>query len=186
MKPPPEIGPATKDDIAGILELQDANQPDRGGMLSARLPRERFEAALLDLPLLVARREGRIVGYLMSFSLSAQTAAIPIVKGMLEVYSGGPNIYVYGPICIAEDERGHGLAAALFAELCARIPSRECVTFIRADNVASLRAHTKMGMRVVGRYTHDAAELVVLVRDGTRWHSCEAAPGSLSAVSSGN
>ena len=166
-KPPPEIGPATKDDIAGILELQDANQPDRGGMLSARLPRERLEAALLDLPLLVARREGRIVGYLMSFSLSAQTAAIPIVKGMLKVYSGGPNTYIYGPICIAEDERGNGLAAALFAELWARVSGRECVTFIRADNVASLRAHAKMGMRVVGRYTHDAAELVVLVRDAT-------------------
>ena len=165
-QPAPEIGLATKDDIAGILELQAANQPDRGGMLSARLPPERFETALLDLPLLVARRQRRIVGYLMSFSLSAQTAGIPIVQAMLKVYSGGPNTYIYGPICISEDERGQGLAGALFAALCARMPGRECITFIRADNAASLRAHAKMGMRIVGEYTHDAVDLVILAYKG--------------------
>lgn len=72
--PSPDIGLATKEDIPGILELQDANQLDRGGMLSARVPRDRFEAALLDLPLIVARRQGRIVGYLMSFSIGTQTS----------------------------------------------------------------------------------------------------------------
>ena len=158
--PAPDIGLATKDDIPGILELQDANQLSRGGMLSARLPRERFEAALLDLPLIVARRQGRIVGYLMSFSIGTQ--ASPIIQAMLKAYSGGPNAYIYGPICVAEDERGQGLAAALFAALCAHVPGRECISFVRADNAPSLRAHAKMGMRIVAEFTHDAVDCVVL------------------------
>jgi predicted GNAT superfamily acetyltransferase len=162
----PEIGQATKDDIADVLALQDANQPDRGGMLSARLPRESFEAALLDMPLIVARREGRIVGYLMSFSMGTPTASIPITRAMLKAYPAGQDAYIYGPICVAEDERGKGVASALFRALCARVADRECVTFIRADNAASLHAHAKMGMRTVAEFTHDAVDLVVLAYKG--------------------
>ncbi len=160
----PEIGQATKDDIAGILELQDANQPDRGGMLSVRLPREQLEAMLLDMPLIVARRQGRIVGYLISRSMGAQIA--PIAQAMLKVYPGGMNAYIYGPICIAADERGQGLAAALFAALCARVPGRECVTFIRADNASSLRLHAKMGMRITGEFTHGDVDYVIMAYNG--------------------
>ncbi len=34
-----EIALATAEDIAGILDLQERNQPEWGGALSARLPR---------------------------------------------------------------------------------------------------------------------------------------------------
>jgi hypothetical protein len=34
-----EITQAAADDIDGILDLQERNQPERGGTLSARLPR---------------------------------------------------------------------------------------------------------------------------------------------------
>ena len=50
-----KIGTAAERDIAGILALQDANQQERGGALSARLSRAQLEAMLADLPLLVAR-----------------------------------------------------------------------------------------------------------------------------------
>ena len=158
--PSPDIGLATKEDIPGILELQDANQLDRGGMLSARVPRDRFEAALLDLPLIVARRQGRIVGYLMSFSIGTQTS--PMIQAMLNAYAGDPTAYIYGPICVAEDVRGQGLAAALFAALRSHVPGRECISFVRADNASSLRAHAKMGMRTVADFTHDAVDYVVV------------------------
>jgi hypothetical protein len=35
-----EIAQATAEDIDGILDLQERNQPERGGTLSARLPRD--------------------------------------------------------------------------------------------------------------------------------------------------
>src|SRR3712207_5957606 len=77
-----DIGLAAGDDIEGILELQDRNQPDRGGTLSARLPRAWFEAALAAMPVVVARREGRVVGCLVASPLAAP-ADVPVVRAML-------------------------------------------------------------------------------------------------------
>jgi hypothetical protein len=57
-----EIALATAEDIAGILDLQERNQPERGGTLSARLPRAWLEAAVGNMPVFLARREGRVVG----------------------------------------------------------------------------------------------------------------------------
>ena len=147
-EPAPEIGQATKADIDGILQLQDTNHLDRGGLLSVRFSREWLEARLSDLPVIVARRGGRIVGYPISTSLEAQASAA-IVQAMLNAYAHSKDAYIYGPVCVAADERGQGLASALFSALLTRVPDRECFTFIRGDNAASLRAHTKMGMRSV-------------------------------------
>jgi GNAT superfamily N-acetyltransferase len=73
-----------------------------------------------------------------------------------------PNAYIYGPVCVAADERVQGLASALFAALLARVPDRECFTFIRGDNTASLRAHAKMGMRTVATFTLGDVDYVVV------------------------
>ena len=50
-----EIALATRDDIAGMLDLQEQNLRERGGKLSVRFTRQWFEAALGDMPVLVAR-----------------------------------------------------------------------------------------------------------------------------------
>jgi predicted GNAT superfamily acetyltransferase len=157
----PEIGQATKNDIAGILALQDANHLDRGGLLSVRFPREWFEARLSDTPVIVARRGGRIVAYLVTSSIQAQASA-GIVQAMLKAYAHSSNAYIYGPVCVAADERGRGLASALFADLLARVPDRQCFTFIRGDNAPSLRAHAKMDMRTVATFTLGDVDYVVV------------------------
>jgi L-amino acid N-acyltransferase YncA len=155
-----EIGRATREDIDGILALQERNLPEHGGMLSARLPRAWFERALDDLPIIVARRDSQVVGYLVSASHAA-VAAVPVIAAMLRAYPGAVDAYIYGPVCVAEEERGQGLAAAMFAELRAALPGREGILFIRTDNVASLRTHARMGMRQVAMFEHDDATLQV-------------------------
>ena len=85
---------------------------------------------------------------------------------MFRAYPASPDAYVYGPICLAESERGHGLATALFAELRELLPGRECVAFVRRDNAASLQAHLKMGMRDVASFEHDGAVHAVLAFAG--------------------
>jgi predicted GNAT family acetyltransferase len=67
---------------------------------------------------------------------------------------------------VAEEARGWGLAAAMFAASRARLPGREGVLFIRRDNAASLRAHARMGMREVAGFTHGGAETAVLAYVG--------------------
>lgn len=142
------IGRATEADLDGIVELQATNQADRGGTLSASMPRATIARMLRDMPLVVARRGGRIVGFLMTGSREI-TAEVPIIQAMLATYPGAPDAYVYGPICIAADARGQGLAQAMFAELRRLAPGREGILFIRRGNLASRRAHEKMGMREV-------------------------------------
>ena len=43
-----------------------------------------------------------------------------------EAQPGSPGASFYDPICVAESERGRGLATALFVELRERLPGREC------------------------------------------------------------
>jgi L-amino acid N-acyltransferase YncA len=152
---------ATPHDIPGILDLQERNLRDNGGALSVRLSPEWYEAAIADMPIIVARRDGRVVGYAVSTPIAAQ-AHIPIVQAMLRVYPGAPGAYIYGPICVAQSERGRGVAQAMVDALRARLPGREGFTFIRADNAVSIQVHTRMGMREVAGFDHADAEYVVV------------------------
>lgn len=160
-----EIGAATEHDIDGVLALQEANQPERGGTLSARLGRAQIEAMLADLPLMVARSGSAIVGYLLAASKPI-VAEVPVVRATLAAYGGRPDAYVYGPIVVAEAERGRGLAQRLFESLKRRLPGREGILFIRADNSASLRAHEKMGVVRRGTFRHNDRDFIVLSYEG--------------------
>jgi len=51
---------------------------------------------------------------------------------------------------------------ALYADLVGRRPGREAILFIRAGNTASLRAHARLGMREVGRFTLGGEDFRVL------------------------
>ena len=155
-----DISAATEADLDGILALQAANQIERGGMLSAELPRTRIEAMMRTMPLIVARRGRRIGGFLMA-STRMINAELPVVRAMFTAYPGAAEAYVYGPICVDSAERGNGLAAAMFSELRRLEPGREGVLFIRIDNEVSLQAHRRMGMREVARFELGGADFAV-------------------------
>ena len=84
----PEITLATRDDIVGILDLQDQNLLGRGGLLSVRLPGAFIKAALDDLPQIVARRDGKIVGYLLAGGITRLTRTNPNHTGDVPCLSG--------------------------------------------------------------------------------------------------
>lgn len=155
------VGRADEADLDGILALQAANQIERGGALSASLSRSRVTAMMRDMPLIVARDNGQVTGFLMT-TTRTMNADLPIVQSMFSAYEGTNNAYVYGPICVGEQERGKGLAQSMFAELCRLEPGREGILFIRRDNEASLRAHTRMGMREVAEFQFNEFDFVVL------------------------
>jgi predicted GNAT superfamily acetyltransferase len=148
-------------DLDGIVALQAANQPERGGTLSTCLLPARIAEMMSEMPLIVARRDGRVAGYLMT-STREMNADVPVINAMLAAYPGTADAYVYGPICVDAGARGKGLAQAMFSELRRLIPMREGILFIRRDNPASLRAHEKMGMRQVAGFVFGGSEFVVL------------------------
>jgi L-amino acid N-acyltransferase YncA len=160
-----EVALATPNDISAILELQEQNLRSNGGTLSVRFPRDWFEKAIVDMPIVVARSDGNLVGYVISTPLTAQ-AHEPIIQAMLGAYPGSLGAYNYGPICVAENHRVRGVAVAMFEQLRARLPGREGFTFIRADNTASINAHVKMGMREVAKFLLDDTIYIVVAYQG--------------------
>lgn len=160
-----DIGRASWNDLDGIVALQAANQPEHGGTLSAYLPYSKIAAMMREMPLIVACRDNRITGYLMTSS-RAMNADVPIISAMLTAYPGTADAYVYGPICVSAEERGKGLAQAMFSELRRLEPVREGILFIRCDNEASLRAHSKMGMSQVAEFEFDGNKFAVFSYSG--------------------
>lgn len=156
-----DIGCATESDLEGILALQAENQPEYGGTLSASFPKNLFASIMRETPVIVAWRGSRVIGYLVT-STKKMNAEISIINAMLTAYSGATDAHVYGPICVKAEERGKGLAQAMFFELQRLEPTREYVLFIRSDNSASLRAHKKMGMRKVANFVFCENNFVVL------------------------
>jgi L-amino acid N-acyltransferase YncA len=143
-----EIALATVDDIPGIVELQGLNLLSNGGFLSIEFSNDWFERVLSEMPIIVARRDGRIVGYLVSSPVSVAAGA-PIIQAKLRAYPGSRNPYNHGPVCIAKEERNQGLISRMFEALRERLRGREGIAFVRRDNGASLTAHAKLGMRQV-------------------------------------
>ena len=86
-----EIIHAKRDDVPGILDLQEQNLRTHGGTLSVRFTREWFEQAITDMPIVVARSEDRVVGYVVSTPLTTQ-AHEPIIRAMLRAYPGSPGV----------------------------------------------------------------------------------------------
>ena len=156
-----DITLATAGDIADILALQEENQPEHGGALSVLHSHRWFEDALSDMPVIVARRKGRLSGYLVASSISSQSH-VPVVQAMLRTYPGDPNSYIYGPVCVSSADRGCGLPRRLFSAQRAQVGYRSCFSFIRENNVISLRAHAKLDMREVARFTHGGVALVIV------------------------
>ena len=122
--------------------LQEPNLPDRGGKLSVRLSEDWFKQAVADKSVVVGRRNDKVVGYVLGTSLAAK-AHVPIIQAMLRAFPPPPNCYLYGPVCVAETERGKGLAGAMFKGLQTYMDGRPAMTFVTADNDLSLRAHDK-------------------------------------------
>ncbi|MGV8918575.1 MAG: GNAT family N-acetyltransferase [Pseudomonas sp.] len=148
------IGRAELSDLAGIVQLQKANQLAAGGTLAAELAPRQIEEMMSDMPQIVARRDGKVVAFLMTTSRAVNNKRpIPVVEKTLAAYPfADPDAYIYGPICVSDTERGNGLAQLMFDTLLEEEPGRQGVLFIRGDNQPSLRAHKKMGMNKVAEF----------------------------------
>lgn len=153
------------DDIPGILVLQEANLPERGGSLAVRQTADWFRRAMLEKSLIVGRTERKVVGYVLGTSLAAK-AHVMIIQTMLRNFPPPPDCYLYGPVCVAETQRGNGLAAALFQVLRSHMAGRPAMTFIRTDNIPSLRAHRKMGMSELGTCVTEDVSYIALRYSG--------------------
>ena len=83
--------------------LQEENLPENGGTLSVRLPLQWFEAALAQMPVILARKDGRVV--LADFKADPGLRSVPVVifttshsrQDIARCYEIGANCYVSKP-----------------------------------------------------------------------------------------
>jgi hypothetical protein len=73
----PLVRQATHSDLDGALALQAKNQIEQGGTLSAGLPRSRVSEMAQEMPLIIALREKRVTGFLMT-TTREMNADLPI------------------------------------------------------------------------------------------------------------
>lgn len=159
------IGLAGPADVGELHWLLESNAPSHGGTLTGEFPREKVERWVASgMPVVVARDVSGIAGVLFS---AERSDASPVVAAMLRAWPGHSLAYVYGPVCIAARARGRRLPERLYAELRRLLPRREALLFIRRDNLASLRAHARLGMLQVAAFEHDGTSYVVL-SDGAK------------------
>jgi len=153
---------ATINDLDGIIKLQNANQTSRGGTLSGGLTASQIKEMMTDMPQIIAIINNEIVGFLLTTSQAVNNnRQVPIVDAMTASYTGSPNSYIYGPICVSENHRGKGLAQLMFQELLKLEPNREGILFIKSDNLPSIKAHEKMRMRKVSNFNFNNADFDV-------------------------
>lgn len=155
-----DISLARAGDLDGVAALLAANSPSRGGTLAVDFTPERVAQMLArGAPVVVARRAGRVVGVL--FSCAREDAVAPVMLAMLAAWPGREDAYVYGPVCIADGERGRGLLARMYGVLRLHYGDREAVLFVRRDNQPSLHAHQRLGMAEVAGFTLEGVDYVV-------------------------
>src|SRR3954449_10873145 len=108
-----DLSVATTADIPEIFALQAENQIGRGGALSVELPTVWFELVVREMPIVIARSRGQLVGYFVS-SAPERTKDYALGQAKFKAYPAKAGAYNSGPLCIDISERGRGLAEKLF------------------------------------------------------------------------
>ena len=158
-----DLSVATRGDVPEILALQSENQIFKGGALSVEFPAAWFETTVQEMPIIIARRRGQLVGYLVS-SAPERTKDYALGQAKFTAYPAKAGAYNSGPLCVEASERGQGLAEMLFELQGSLLRGREGVGFIRRDNAASRAAHAKYGFSEVAKFTYHTIEYLVVAR----------------------
>jgi L-amino acid N-acyltransferase YncA len=156
-----EIRQAKIEDAVRVSSLLMANSSERGGSLYGDWSIGVVTNWITSGALIAVAIDGsRLVGVLFT-SEKAQASATPVVA-MLRAWPGTADAYVYGPICIDESARGQGVLERLFAYVAGRLPGREAILFIKANNTRSLQAHARLGLRQVADFELGGEVFIVL------------------------
>lgn len=146
------LTPPTATNVAAVTALLQANEASQGGALTGDFPAEKVRAMLqLDSPVISAWEGDALQGVVFT-APAASAGHVPVLAAMRAAWPGRPDDYLYGPVCIAASARGQGLLPRLYDTLKAALPGRAAVLFIADDNIASCRAHERLGMQAVASF----------------------------------
>ncbi len=172
---------STDDELHQIIKLQRDNHTSSVSPLQAR--EEGFVTVMHSFPLLkemnkaapqiIARDSERVVGYALVM-LKSFSEMIPVLQPMFDKLRAvkyeqrtitDHSFYVMGQICIDRSYRGQGVFDALYQkhEEIYGGGFELCVTSVSTSNVRSMRAHERVGFRIVHTFRDAMDEWNILV-----------------------
>ncbi|CAM3330231.1 GNAT family N-acetyltransferase [Yersinia entomophaga] len=148
-------------DYSAILQLQQENIPEnlsdeqkKQGFIVSRMDEKQLAAINNDLGILVAEDDnGEVAGFVCMMKTDARPRP-PVVDAMLEAlrqqrFEGKPltelRVFLYGPVCVAQNKRGQGIVSQLLAEVKQHTQANYDVgaAFVDDANPHSLAVHVK-------------------------------------------
>lgn len=173
----------TNDDLTQILHLQNQNhiqnlsQNDReqNGFVTIKHDIEVLHQMNAIAKQIIAKSDGKVVGYalVMFKELSSSVLAlIPMFDMFKQLSYQGQKLeaykyYVMGQICVADGFRGQGIFEALYQkhkEVYAHIFDF-CLTEVSVRNLRSMRAHEKVGFKIIHTFKDENEEWNILLWD---------------------
>ena len=148
----------TMTDCTAVAQLLQKSAQSKNGGLLGEFPLPKVEAMFADsLSTIIARSETRIIGVVFSFNIQAKSLP-PITHLIVKDYpSIMENSWFYGPVCIDENFRGKSILAHLYNKICTQNKGKP-VAFINTDNLRSMNAHSRLGMKQVAKFVYDGTE----------------------------
>jgi ribosomal protein S18 acetylase RimI-like enzyme len=167
---------ASDRELEQILALQRANLAPN--LTAEEIAAQGFVTVVHDLPLLqrmhavspsiVAVDGDQIAGYALVMPVECRDL-IPVLVPMFDRLDalGIARYYIMGQICVAAPYRGRGVFDALYEAHRAHLGARyeRCVTEVATRNTRSMRAHERVGFRVVETYRDETDEWALIAWD---------------------
>lgn len=168
----------TKEDLEGILALQKLNlaqnlSPEEiqsQGFVTVKHSYQQIKKLNDTEKHIVAKDEQQVVGYLLAMTKHSRFE-LPILFPMFQVFENilyeGKMVSEYdyiviGQVCIDKKYRGRGMLDACYAEYKNQYSHKYdfAITEIAANNPRSLKAHQRIGFKIIHIYSSP---------DGTKW-----------------
>ena len=176
-----EIRRAVAADFESLVRLQNANLASnlpagerQSGFLSVGFSAEQFAAMNEDLAVVVALLDGDVKAFLCASTVEFnQAVALPaamIARFPRAKYQGQPlstlAVCIVGPVCIDQSLRGQGVLSRLYDCFFAIAPQEfeVAVVFVSADNLASIKAHEKLGLETIDEFEFNSARYFIMAR----------------------
>jgi L-amino acid N-acyltransferase YncA len=165
---------ATPADLPAILRLQlenverDPVEARDQGFVTVVHDLSKLSQMHALAPAVVAEDQGRLYGYAITMPVETR-ALVPVLGPMFDQLEKLPlgRYYVMGQICVAKSHRGQGVVGGLYAghrELYGK-SFDNIVTEIALRNTRSMRAHERVGFRIVHRYRDATDDWAVVAWD---------------------
>lgn len=124
---------------------------------------------------IIAVRNGNVIGYALVMTKEVKDL-VPVLKPMFQSFDGinykgkrlsDWNFYVMGQVCIDKSCRGQGVFDKLYSKhkevYCQTFDV--CLTEVSTNNSRSLRAHEKVGFKILKTYKGETSEWNILCWD---------------------